>query len=421
MNLISWQFVRAIVCSSPQRDEFEVESLVADAEPPTSNLLSNKHRNGFVVDTFVRPPVHIYIIFNQPVRIDSIHLDAKVNMQISNGFTIATSVEPCQSIEQSLREHKSTAASHFQQVARLLNEKNKLCHVYEFTRRLAQSSAPLSANTAYFSTRSSLYLDKATSVCISITRTLNSTSACLRSVKIIGSPGLNNELREFPHAESRKREVVEETATSNVVEIPSEFIDELTHECMRMPMRLPSKKYIDKSTLDKYLSEEGSKKEAAKDPFTRLPFTSVYKPVIDETLKSRIDRFYFDNRGRQIVYASTAAASTMAATPTAFKNGNNYDVSREDLKRNLRSMSMDLFKNELGDELSLSKRARVDKVTCSGCLNVKSQELCFYEIQTCKHLYCRNCLVSLGKKCAVCKVGFKTSQVINFDRACLDK
>jgi len=36
-----------------------------------------------------------------------------------------------------------------------------------------------------------------------------------------------------------------------VVVVPPEFLDDLTNELMRMPMRLPSDKTVDKATLDK--------------------------------------------------------------------------------------------------------------------------------------------------------------------------
>jgi len=43
----------------------------------------------------------------------------------------------------------------------------------------------------------------------------------------------------------------DEPKAAAAVVVPSEFLDDLTNEMMRMPMRLPSNKTVDKATLDK--------------------------------------------------------------------------------------------------------------------------------------------------------------------------
>jgi hypothetical protein len=426
MNLLTPEFVKKIYCSSPQRDDFEVENLLENEEASKS-FLSRKQNKGFAVDAFIRPPVTIYIVFKQEVSIESIQLDAKVNTQVSNGFLISTSIDSPQLIEQSIQEKRADAVN-FQQIAKILNEKNKACHVYEFTRRMSsQSNSNNNSSSqfvyvAHFGARSSLYLDKVTGVSICITRTLNSANACLRSVKVFRRL-FQPDAGEAVQSESETCLPTKNKSTpekSDLVEIPIEFVDELTHEIMKMPIKLPSSKYIDKTTLDKYLAEEklnNMNHQAAKDPFTRVAFTANYKPLIDETLKSKIDRFLFDNQGKRLAYKSESPCKLR-------KKSVEKIVTREDLKRNLSLISMDYFKNnELENDstpTNSKKLKQSPQQSCCCCLNLKNPQLGFYELQTCKHVYCRNCLVSLNRKCLVCKVSFKSSQVINVDRAHFD-
>ena len=73
----------------------------------TFNFESSEE-NGFVVDTFVKPPVSIEIVFRQPINIEKIIIDAKVNTKISNYFSIYTSIDS--------KEEKSN----FRQIAKVL-------------------------------------------------------------------------------------------------------------------------------------------------------------------------------------------------------------------------------------------------------------------------------------------------------------
>lgn len=90
-----------------------------------------------------------------------------------------------------------------------------------------------------------VFIDKVTSINIEINRTLSSSQPCLKSVQILGF-----RLNQSP--ECIDLTSVNNTETkSETVSVPEEFIDELTHEIMRMPIKLPSNKMVDKSTLDK--------------------------------------------------------------------------------------------------------------------------------------------------------------------------
>lgn len=326
-------------------------------------------RKGFAVEPYVKPPVSIFISFREEVSLDRIVLDGKVNAQLSNGFILSSSISPvgsCIVSDQSLR-----------QIAKVFNDTNKNTHLYEIKRRSRDNFQSNNSIVAYFSYPRSnpAYLDRLTGLCLVILRTVNRTSPCLASLKVYGT--LNRSETITPSLVSKSVESVE---------IPDEFIDELTHEPMKIPVKLPSQKYVDKSTLDRYLDEFKSENKPGKDPFTRIEFTSEYKPIIDAALKARIDKFYFENQTKRLV-----TKHQVNETPV--------------LKRKVRE-------NQEREEDT--KRSRVEnEKKCEACLNKKRP---LYELETCKHCFCRSCSLALKNKCMICKREFSSGQIVNLDR-----
>ena len=316
-------------------------------------------------------------------------LDSKVNVQISNGFIILTSTNDSNDIN-------------FNQIAKCINEKQKTIFKYEFLRRRDTSSSSNSNNSqsivSYFSTRSGCLdnLNKIISIRISIIRTLNSTSPCLNSIKIYGylinSSIESNELKN----------IEKNLATTNKVEIPDEFIDELTHEMMRLPVKLPSQKYIDKSTLDKYLLEKRQKFQPELDPFTNIEFSATHKPIIDEKLKSKIDKFLFDNQNSILIFKNTTLNNCKR------KSMNQDDILTK--QAILKKLKLDLIEEKKDQELSKIYKK------CNCCLNLKTQFTNMYEITTCKHVYCSHCIKSIDRNCIICNKMFESNQIINLDR-----
>ena len=124
-------------------------------------------------------------------------------------------------------------------------------------------------NKAYFSVNNQAYLNRLTSINIQITRTLNSTNCCIKELKIYGYEWHNNSVvmpNSLPETNKEK-----EISNKNETNIPNEFIDSITQEIIRLPIRLPSSNLIDKSTLDRYMEEQIKNKEIVKDPFTNMP------------------------------------------------------------------------------------------------------------------------------------------------------
>ena len=167
---------------------------------------------------------------------------------------------------------------------------------------------------------------------------------------------------------------------------------------MRIPIRLPSKKYIDKSTLDKYIREREASKEAIVDPFTRLAFTSTHKPIIDEELKSRIDKFLFENRSARLVATKKSPQKTTTRKET-------IEHREESNQRRSKKLKVD-------------DSAEKTVYQCDLCLNKKesSSSVAFYQLEICKHVFCRNCLLVIKNICSKCKSAFKNAQVTNIDK-----
>lgn len=336
-------------------------------------------------DTFIRAPVSIQIVFNEPVSIEKIILDAKVNSQKSNGFIISSSIEPISTfISDKLKFEKS-----FCQIAKIVNEKNVQISIYEFVKRGKDHQANENVNRCFFNTKSLNYLTQATALKITITRTLSSSSPCLKSAKIYGN------VINIKNMEKNSKEKESDEIKEKKIKVPEDFIDALTNEMMRMPVKLPSNKYIDQSTLDRYISERKKNNNSPNDPFTCIKFDSNYKPIFDEKLKSKIDKFLFDNSGCVFEFDS--------------------DFKKNQISQN-KSMKRNLECNKLATENC--KRIKQD-LKCDSCLNVKSEGKIVYKIETCNHVYCRFCLTSINNNCLICKKEFKNSDVINLERSFL--
>lgn len=173
---------------------------------------------------------------------------------------------------------------------------------------------------------------------------------------------------------------------------------------MRIPIRLPSKKYIDKSTLDKYIREREASKEAIVDPFTRLAFTSTHKPIIDEELKSRIDKFLFENRSARLKSPQKMVVTRKETIEPILEE---YTQRRS---KRLKVDDVNQEKTVFQCDLCLNKKE------CSST-SISSSVVAFYQLEICKHVFCRNCLLVIKNICSKCKLTFKNSQVTNIDKA----
>jgi len=383
------KYIKKISVDKPQRDDFSIENLINTFDNNKKSCFfnnNNNQANGFVAETFIRPPVNIFIEFVEPINLQSIYIDAKVNKQISNGFIISS----------------STSNSSLKQISKFFNEKNVNCHQYEFLRRNNKLDSPTDSliNRAFFGANPQTYLDKVYSINIAIVRTLNSSQPCLKSVKICGL--LTNPIASSSNISDDSFKSTDKKS----IPVPQEFLDELTHDLMRMPIKLPSNKVIDKTTLDKYLKELSNNKKDPQDPFTCIKFSAQYKPLIDEQLKSQIDRFLFDNNEFNLEKTNEATDMRVASVKRNYESC--FSQSQHGSKK--------FNPNRQSPQKSHELRSDLHMLTCSCCLNMKSHLKNLYEIINCKHRFCRDCLKVLNNVCSVCNHKFNNSQIINIDR-----
>jgi len=374
INLFENCYILNIQCDKPQRDGYNLlPSLSLKYQfTPRSN-------EGFIVETFVRAPVNLTIYFNQKVKLNRIVLNSKVNAHQSNGFIISTHIE-----EHYNSNSKMTSLDSFKKVARTSNRNSNEC-LFEFQRRTSYTQTH-STNAAFFCSSSLNYLDEVTAINICIIHTLNSTSPCIKSLKIFGLP---SEIPTEPNVAISSKTKLDVAVSS---EIPSQFFDELTHEVMKIPIKLPSGHFVDKSTLDKYLNEQKVNGDGVeKDPFTKVNFDSNSKPVVDADLKSRIDRFMLERN--------------------IFGRESNELTVTQSRKRKLSSSPLKNKDSDKRGSHKIIKLSEADATKCSCCQN-KSKDS-FYEINKCKHIYCRHCIFAIKGVCVQCKNEFNKSDVSN--------
>jgi hypothetical protein len=167
---------------------------------------------------------------------------------------------------------------------------------------------------------------KVTEIIIRITGTKDSSIPCLGSLAAYGQPSLNrdnynyvleainshkgqdlkcsttpkiylygsgtsDESTELHPPKRARRDLVEESSKESGLEVPHEYLDPLTTEIMCLPMTLPSGNTIDKSTLEKYTQAEAVWNRGPNDPFTGRFFFRDSQPILNLSLKARIDDF----------------------------------------------------------------------------------------------------------------------------------
>lgn len=170
-----------------------------------NKLISNDEfsleNRGFAAETFIRTPIKIFIVFNGQIKIDSVVIDAKVNSQMSNGFELSTSIQPAEMFESDREKYLSE--TNFLKVARITSQNNKTTtgHVFEFAHRQASNTTNMSTssgvNRCFFGSKNLAYLNSACAIRVTILTTLNSSSPCLRSIKVFGRPVKEDSLKQL--------------------------------------------------------------------------------------------------------------------------------------------------------------------------------------------------------------------------------
>ena len=139
----------------------------------------------------------------------------------------------------------------------------------------------------------------------------------------------NKENNTLPSHSQLPPSCTEQAPETGGVDIPEEFLDELTFDIMSTPMLLPSGHSIDVFTLERFSDAEATYGRQPSDPFTGLVFTSTRQPVLNETLKMRIDRFLSEHADEPSLRHVPRALGRAVQSPRKALNSNSDKTGKD--------------------------------------------------------------------------------------------
>ncbi len=312
-------------------DGFEAPNLVRDS----SSLYGCK---GFLVENFVRSPTNIKFEFALNIEVEKIVIHGVVGAQRACGYEIFTHSQNkggnqlLFSNDHWSSKMETTADSTMDdRVFQSVGKFNKLeAETFTFRNHRFRPRRPHSIlarmpeklynggkhEEAELRARNMKNLTHVSHLIIRVNRVVPGCVAAIRWVEIWGQPSattspevvgrvmsIHNKLMhpEDQHQEkelrgtltgvSEQRTATRQQIDTNKVDVPSEFLDEVTFEVMAMPVLLPSGHNVDQLTLDKHNREQELWGRSPSDPFTGVTFSETSKPVPNAALKVRIDQF----------------------------------------------------------------------------------------------------------------------------------
>jgi len=243
---------------------------------------------------------------------------------------------------------------------------------------------------------------------------------------------------------------------------------------------LPSGKVVDQSTIDKHAEEEAKWGRQPSDPFTGLEYNAQRKAILNLALKARIEKFLMEHsehfkavprslgtsrlrRRHASQFASstcqpgqispaagtysalsnaykqhqrksraTATATSSSATspggsphspPAAKRARHSHHGSSACATVTSATTSIDQAIQQALQKVTRFSQLASNSSAGSGlsappasCINCRSAQF-GYEIRTCRHLVCRECLVLLSRdQQCVCKVFFRGADVERYHK-----
>ncbi|XP_030761899.1 RING finger protein 37 [Sitophilus oryzae] len=391
-NFLDPKLLPKISCKSPSTDHYEVENLI-------SSNYADKSR-GFIAYPSIKPPVEIEIEFLCNINIFYIVLNTTVgNLQ-------------CSGIEIYAKTPNTTYVSISKGI---FNNKGAIfCN----SRKYSKENPPPAYNSDYFLCffKSNMFRTflNASFLKILIFKTEKSTP-CLSSVEVWGQPskacsfntvqtvyklmGLKNKTNNLDTPKT--------TASDDNFVVPDDFKDDLTHELMTIPYTLPSGHTIDQSTLEKHNKNEESFGRKPGDPFTGLKFNNVLKPILNVSLKSRIDMFLLQNSHRSETFGLKRSLRSCDFKRKKLKecdDAENPSSSGEGL---------DLLIQSVKDKKDFVSFVESENSTERTCILCENKIEYVYQLP-CLHYYCRKCLLNICKSCicSKCNGVFTKNQVV---------
>lgn len=456
-------------------DGHEVENLIED------NIFNSFQKKPFMAEYYVKCPVTVVLCFPCLIDISAIVLGRRVSLNhytksldiftaylkpIKQYKTDAT-IFPC---NYSLDLTKDTAHGSFNFVGNFnerFHESNVSVIVFQnqqhsiLYQRENQDYASVSMKPLVSTRSCSHLMIKITYASLPVIKHLevwgtvscrNSSPVLIAANKMLNMLNIvdkkNNTI--FNEINVNKKEGIAGSSTIHLNDeekIPDEFIDPITYDVMTYPLLLPSGKNIDKTTYDKFISEEGKLGRVPCDPFTGVAFHDNKQPIPNMVLKSRIDKFLLQNKELHVVKCNVVGTKDKSIglldhVSNAVKINFSDDVNQLSNKRcisDLRDNNQHQTSNkkqktsdekshnlELSDSLdsALSKTISLlplsnslvkgnGETKCEKC-DIKDKGL-LYKLQ-CLHVYCKACLSVLlsidNMKCSKCSKPFQKSDVV---------
>jgi len=315
-----------IKCDKVSFDDHEVTNLVSSN--PTLR------QRGFISDHFIKPPVNITLQFPCNIVIYRIVINPVVGQQKSCDMKVFTAAQVMTNSWLYGKEETSVKSDGllFSYVGNISqNEPTVVCFENTLFRRKDLNAG----DERQFPCRTTLHgrkqgsLTNVSHLTVCIQRSPGGKSAAIRSLEVWGVPagkvphGIQSKLRvayskaQLLHETTKSISKLEDarnettgdsdaqivrahinigdTMVQNGIEIPEDFVDQITYDIMALPVLLPSGKNIDQLTLDKFTNAEASWGRGPGDPFTGVTFTQKSHPVVNTSLKARIDKFVMEH------------------------------------------------------------------------------------------------------------------------------
>jgi Family of unknown function (DUF5918)/U-box domain len=381
------------------------------------NLISEnaaERNEGFMAYAVTKPPVELNFEVVSLIRVHSISISAQIGGLKSTGFEVWA---------------KRSSSSEYQRVGQAYLEPLHTGVLFHQRPRAGRIEAPSGFLATEFWTNATRTLNACQFVKVVIKRT-NSCAPVIKAIKIWGQPAIGcpvetknwiaaaaktgpPEIIQIPPAEpDNPPSNTQNEINISGLEIPEDFLDALTCDIMSLPMTLPSGKVIDQTALEKHNKHEENWGRPPCDPFTGRLYTNTHRPLLDVALKARIDLFLLQNSHHTVVKAAPRTTGRLKALEAT---GYTSTSDRQVAKRIRMDTGTDLnaaVQSALSQITRFSKpAATVKRSHCGNC-----QREPYYQILTCKHFSCRECLVRLSEnsQCFVCKIKFRKEDIERF-------
>lgn len=305
-----------VACDKPSTDGYEASNLISD-----NPILSNQ---GFMPESFIKPPYQLSFKFQCPVELHSIVLNGKVGRQSLQVIDIYTSINSndntklnCQSLPKcgplTVSKFVARADQKDSHIFKFENPSFKLVRRYHHLKQMPGRSYFPQHSVHRLSCPDWRYLQNVTEATIRVVFTGLGGIGGVKWVEIWGQPAkscpqtLIDSLLQIhstvSHPNGSKETSTKAVETVSIKDspvddtdsIPSEFIDPLTNDLMAFPILLPCGQSIDIKTHERYIEEEAKWGRSPNDPFTGKPYTQSSKFVPNTALKARIDHFILQN------------------------------------------------------------------------------------------------------------------------------